>query len=409
MKNDPENPLIRRHMAFDKLHQLVIHRSSLFSSKYSIPTEVLAIICHLNTQYLHRTDDIPLNSKNAWRILFDRHKLQAHHRSLVQSPPPTNHRSIYITLRKSTKSEIRLGRQKRIKPKFTKPLDSEYKSIKSFVSIDQSSSDSIMYIAPNLHTDAHGSMNSNELEPHHILLDFLDIHNTQMNATTAGKKGIDSCNGIIFVTDKNKHIQQLNKKIIGGFQRFHTDLVDFMLRGGVTDNARMRQLVDQFGESVNNRCRFGFGRVQPRTNKKNWTLHGERMPTIDVSLFRQMPSSLQDRFMTVVEHAHKFLLCHYPDAFPDKFRNENCASLLNNHLGFPFSCSKFEYFDIVISRNIALIKHIDTKNDHREGYNYSVIYSFYCLFLGLEYKVSIIMTTRCTVGAPVERIHKKSI
>ena len=63
----------------------------------------------------------------------------------------------------------------------------------------------------------------------------------------------------------------------------------------------------------------------------------------------------------------------------------------------------FEYYDILLSRNTVLLKHIDSKNDHRPGYNFCVVYSFFQVIEKLEYNVSIIMTTRSDVGAAIEK------
>ena len=76
-------------------------------------------------------------------------------------------------------------------------------------------------------------------------------------------------------------------------------------------------------------------------------------------------------------------------------------------IGFPNASFKFEYIDIVLSLNTILPKHIDSKNDHRKGYNHCTVYSFYQVVDELEYKVSVIMTTRLTVGAAFEKVLMK--
>ena len=63
----------------------------------------------------------------------------------------------------------------------------------------------------------------------------------------------------------------------------------------------------------------------------------------------------------------------------------------------------FEYFDILLSRNTVLLKHIDSKNDHRPGYNFCVVYSFFQVIEKLEHRVYIIMTTRSAVRAAMEK------
>ena len=74
-------------------------------------------------------------------------------------------------------------------------------------------------------------------------------------------------------------------------------------------------------------------------------------------------------------------------------------------MGFELATMQFEYYDIVITRNTVLPKHIDQKNDHRVGYNFCAVYSYYHIIDGLEYKVSIIMTTRTTLGSALTKLN----
>ena len=75
---------------------------------------------------------------------------------------------------------------------------------------------------------------------------------------------------------------------------------------------------------------------------------------------------------------------------------------MNTQLGFPLSTNQFEFVDIVVSRNTVLMKHIDHKNDHRKDYNQCVVYSFHQIVDVIAYKVSVIMTSRSTVGAALD-------
>ena len=81
-----------------------------------------------------------------------------------------------------------------------------------------------------------------------------------------------------------------------------------------------------------------------------------------------------------------------------------CAKKLNEEMSLPRASMEFEYYHIVLTRNVVLPKHIDMKNDHREGYNYCVVYSFFHVINNLEYKVSIIMTSRVSLGVALEKI-----
>ena len=111
--------------------------------------------------------------------------------------------------------------------------------------------------------------------------------------------------------------------------------------------------------------------------------------------------------MKVCECCQFFVNKHHPNAFPDKYRNEQFAGRLNALMGFPKSRAKFEYYDIILSRNTVLHKHCDTKNDHRVGYNHCVVYSFFHSISNKCYRVSIIMTTRTSVGAAYEKAMKQ--
>ena len=95
-----------------------------------------------------------------------------------------------------------------------------------------------------------------------------------------------------------------------------------------------------------------------------------------------------------------------PGSFPNQHRTNTFSKLFNQTLGYPQEKFKFEYFDIVLYLNTILPKHIDSKNDSREGYSLCVVYSFYQKVDDLEYKVSIIMTTRSAAGAAYERAIK---
>ena len=94
------------------------------------------------------------------------------------------------------------------------------------------------------------------------------------------------------------------------------------------------------------------------------------------------------------------------NVFPNNIRTKVFAKRLNNALGFPHSRAKFEYYDIVLSCNLVLLKHLDTKSDHRKGYTICVVYSFYQVIECVQYKISIIMTTRNTVGCALDNANK---
>lgn len=109
-------------------------------------------------------------------------------------------------------------------------------------------------------------------------------------------------------------------------------------------------------------------------------------------------TGFHDETMILFELATKFTPTWNKDAFQNKIRNHLCAGYLNQSMEFPKPASLFECFDIVVSRNTGLRKHCDVNNNHRDGYNMCCVYSYFQSTCRLEYKISIIMTTRTTVG-----------
>ena len=132
-------------------------------------------------------------------------------------------------------------------------------------------------------------------------------------------------------------------------------------------------------------------------------MNNHNMPTIRFLPFTSLPGTLQQQLMKVFESAQLFVDKHMTDPFPNTLRTQQCSKRLNALLGYPKSTSKFEYFDIVLSRNTVLPKHIDSKNDNRVGYNLCAVYTFFQQIGDLDYKVSIIMTTRNDVGKAFDR------
>ena len=112
-----------------------------------------------------------------------------------------------------------------------------------------------------------------------------------------------------------------------------------------------------------------------------------------------MKKSLKDMLQVLFEKAQLFVHQERSNSFADRACNGTCAKRLNKEMGYPLSKAKFEYYDKVISRNTTLPKNIDEKNDNQVGYNPCVVYSYYVTLNGLDYKVSVIMTTRCAIGS----------
>ena len=122
------------------------------------------------------------------------------------------------------------------------------------------------------------------------------------------------------------------------------------------------------------------------------------MPFLRTKPFTNLPQSIKAQLMILFSAASKFTQYHHTDTFSNPDRNKHCAGYLNSSMGYPKSNSLFEFFDIVVFRNTILRKHCDHRNCHRLGYNYCCVYSFFPTVNNIEYRVSVIMTTRTTVG-----------
>ena len=191
---------------------------------------------------------------------------------------------------------------------------------------------------------------------------------------------------------------------MGGVDALESHLTEYLLKFETTeDNLRMICKINPCKSAVSRRIRFGFGRIQRNSSKTNWQISDTAMPGVNVKQFSRMLTCLGEQTMILFELATKFTSAWNKDAFPNKTRNHLCAGYLNQAMGYPKSASLFEYFDIVVSRNAVLRKHCDVKNDHREGYNVCCVYSYFKSVCSLEYKISIIMTTRTTLGCAFKK------
>ena len=128
------------------------------------------------------------------------------------------------------------------------------------------------------------------------------------------------------------------------------------------------------------------------------------MPTINCDQFTAVPDNLKPQLVKIFDAGQMFIDHNLPDSFPNKARTRFASKLVREKNRFPNTSFKFEYIDIVLSLNTILPKHIDSNNDHRKGYNHCTVYSFYQVVDELEYKVSVIMTTRLTVGAAFKNV-----
>ena len=320
--------------------------------------------------------------------------------------PPLSHRAIYIIKRRSTSKEITIGRQYRSRSRHTDLIGEDLTEYKHVIFIDQANCHSLFYLAHNLHSNHHGSIDISELPHVSPCLDFMNISNHVISEHSSGRSRVHRHDDVVVAYDRSPFLNTLNKTMTsaGGLDMFHHDLTTHLLNGGVLDKVRMNGKIDPTQEAYNIRARFGYGRGQEKSNRNTWWYKSQKMPTCDLDQFWDMPMELRSRLMILFEASTQFVRREDPNAYNNDKRNRIFSSRMNRLMGFPGSKSMFEYIDIVLSCNTILRKHIDEKNDHRDGYNHCAVYSFFFILHGLEFKVSIVMTMRTTVGAACENI-----
>lgn len=405
-REDPQHPRLRTHYAACYVIQYFLAEAPLrpeheFSFNSS-PLRIKILCRHYNTQYLTRPTDVKLSPRPIWRLIYRRYN------SIPR--PIISHQAIFIQQRRLTPDEAYRASPARRKPSCTNQIGEDFHTISNNTTILQPNGDSLMYVAADLQCRPHGSVGIDEIYSRDLLFSILKIDNHKITPESAGVDRFDSKNNVYVAYSRNQHLINLNKKIKGGVASLHRNLTITLLSGKHDkDPARTEGQVVDGEPSVNVRMRFGYGRVQTeKSPNQKWKVHpwshnGKQMPTICYLPFINLSVNLQKQLITLFESAQTFVERHTDSPFSDKNRTLIFSKLLNKKLGYPRARFKFEYFDIVLSRNTVLPKHIDSKNDHRPGYNYCAVYSFFETVNGLEYKVSVIMCTRSSVGSAMEK------
>jgi hypothetical protein len=221
-------------------------------------------------------------------------------------------------------------------------------------------------------------------------------------------RGVSRDADVVVAFPSAAHFRNLDSRLkcegyCAGLDSFESSIAHHVMDYGTTDCLRLSGRIDHDTSSVRKFIRFGFGRIQRDSFQQNWSLHGTTMPGVNIKAFKNMPLKLRHQLLIIFEEATRFTSLWHKDSFPDEQRNKHCAGYLNGQMGFPQSTSLFEFFDIFLSRNTTLPKHCDVKNCHRPGYNECCVYSFNTCLSGEQYKISIIMTTRTTVGCAFDK------
>ena len=405
------HPLVRRHNIAKRIFVVyaqnsIVYHPVCFEELFFCrepPRSFRDLVANANRRNLGLRQDIPLNARNLWRI-FHRQYI----RQFEAMQPSTNHHCIYVQSRSPSWEELADGKFRRFKPLSENMFSRrEPHQIRSNVTIEMPRHMSCMYHAPDLHVRNHGSIFSDDLLHHQVLFDQLGIENQWITPELASKDGWLTKDGVTATYSDQRVIQQLDEKLTFGLSKFHNELVLHLLsHKRRTDNLRANQHIHPDLPSVQVNVSFGFRRLQSDSCPSTWYYRDHKMPTIDTKDWENMPPSLSNDLFKLMEQATKFCQWVNPAAFTDEDRTQIATNVLNARLGHPGAgvTSRFEFVHVVLTLNTKLNKHIDMLNDHRPGYNHCVVYSFYESIDDVTYRVSIVMTTRYTVGSVIAQI-----
>ena len=405
MESGTGKNLLRRHecalRAFENLHRVWYPTAEMKRS--AVPPALRDIVDHYNKYQLNQPDDIPLVAFNLWGILFRR---TYSYRQISQM----SHEFIYIQQRYLDSDEVRLNKTIRRKADCKKMIGSDFHRIKSVVSIRLPSGCAYLYGAMGLHWRDHGSLSYDDVYHQHDMMDHLLIENSIVTPTTQNLES-QARNDIFVEYQSSSTFDTIQAGSTIGLHSFHAHLTTYMMTIKNIDQSRAGERIQQNDPTyLSTRVRFGFGREQkvPDDQTKSECIHyfyrGTKMPTISYQAFLNMPRIVRKELRNIFQCATQVLKSKMPTMMPKHNMRKACAMELNAAMGLPRATMEFEYYDIVLTRNVVLPKHIDRNNDHREGYNYCVVYSFFHIINHLEYKVSIIMTSRVSVGAALAKI-----
>lgn len=182
-----------------------------------------------------------------------------------------------------------------------------------------------------------------------------------------------------------------------------TGLLNHILSSTTTTNTDARREGDN--HHLQERIRWGWGRGQPSRSSAYQEHDGTSIPSLNLREYQEIPPELRSGLFQIFAGAHEILTTRHPGAFGDDERNRIFGGRLRREMGCddPKRVFYFEYYDIVVTSKSNLRRHMDYLNDKRNGYDFVAVYSFFRAIDGIEYKASIIMTSRSSAGAAAER------
>lgn len=386
-KAKPSDPSLRLHHA--AVSVLAIYTTNKNNNKTSPKTSLPKLVSIYNNTFLNRSNDKQLRVQTLRNCLK---KMTTQQMKEMQY--------LYFHQMKAEQHGLQMATpfHKKNRSQFGEDVQKIYRQIE----IHQHSHP-ILYSSPKLHQRPHGTAFEKDITKSHQIISKHNILNASIDINMADSSGVVQRNDIVVAFEHSTIINAINLTMQRGLQRFRQSMFAYMLTRTKTDAVRVGKTKHDH-TPTNIRARFGYNQIQLPTHHSHWVLEGEKMPSYNIQDFLDMSEELRYDFIKLAEGAQRFLSDHYRSPMRDHDRTKHCAKRLNAAMGFSQSTSKFEYFDIVLSKNAILKKHMDYKNDSRLGYDHCVVYSFFC---DTTYRISVIMTTRRDVGCALSRAMKR--
>jgi len=277
------------------------------------------------------------------------------------------------------------------------------------------------YLMRDLHQTPHGSAKCSEKHVKDGLCNKHKIDNTTIvHGGYSGEVDLIRDWGFAMWYGNHKRIQTIKNATAG-----EDELLAYALNNKSKLVCDLKRNSASGKNGVNRRIRWGVGQCQKKSNRKfrTYNVHTKKIqpcvtgkmnvdsincPTISTRSFHKLPDRAQILVKDVAVLGRNMIQRYYKgEAFGDKKRNRFFSGCLNKEMGWSVRQSPFEYYDIQItSSDVKLHRHMDYKNDGRAGYNHTCVYSFFRTIAGVEYKVSIVMTTRNSAGSAMERFRE---
>lgn len=410
LKNSAKAVVSPAHVSYIKKWAVKLCADQYCLSKsFGGTVAVNQLVQRMNNGHLRKYHGVRISSANVWRSIYSR-KIEENSIDQECNSEPSTYlyfqrmNTKYHTLRIYVDNERKLR----------EPL-SEIDKISEQVNVLPTSR--YIYCKTDLHEEPHGSQLVSKKYDTDVRLHSAGIPNTTIvKGDKSGEVDLIEDWGLGVWYESHKMVKTLNNATEG-----EDSLLSYALKnesGLVVDKSR--NSCDD-SDAINRRIRFGVGQNQPETNTKYRSYDvrtGEadtttksmnpemkmNCPTINADAFHAMDQKAKD-FMKDVAALGKHMMkrFHGNKVLVDKERNSIFSGCLNKKLGWRKNHAYFEYYDIqIMSWGVRLDRHMDYKNDSRDNFNHACVYSFFRNIDSKEYKVSIVMTTRCNAGSAME-------